>query len=196
MQRHKAHGKSASHATQRTAATIEISIRTLPQLFDSLDPAPLRERALDHAVERYILSAASEHVPSEPLRLSILLPESLRVHAADAAIGIHEHFRLAHAQGERLYRRRLRIGAFALVAGLVILVLSVALRSLLRQVAERGLADAFAEGLLIIGWVAMWRPIDILLYEHWESHLDHAMLDRLARIPVDYSFVPDVASPA
>ena len=195
MQMQKAQGESAS-VTPGTAVMIEIRIRTLTQLFDSLDPAPLRERALDHAAERYILSAAGEQLPSELLRLRILLPELLRSSTAEATEGIHEHFRLAHAQGERLYRRRLRIGAFALVAGLVVLAASVALRSLLRDVAERRLADGLAEGLLIIGWVAMWRPIDILLYEHWESHLDHNVLDQLARIPVDYSFVRDGASPA
>ena len=25
----------------------------------------------------------------------------------------------------------------------------------------------FAEGLMIVGWVAMWKPINIFLYEWW-----------------------------
>ena len=47
------------------------------------------------------------------------------------------------------------------------------------------------EGLLILGWVMMWRPIDILLFEHWESHLDHGRLKRLASIPIEFVFHPD-----
>ena len=47
------------------------------------------------------------------------------------------------------------------------------------------------EGLLILGWVAMWRPVEILLFEHWESHRDHALLKRLAGIPIEIVFQPD-----
>jgi hypothetical protein len=39
----------------------------------------------------------------------------------------------------------------------------------------------------------MWCPGEILLLENWESHLNHAMLERLANIPVEYVFQPDAA---
>ena len=42
----------------------------------------------------------------------------------------------------------------------------------------------------------MWRPVEILLFEHWESHLDHASLERLASIPIDFVFQSDVAGQA
>ena len=29
------------------------------------------------------------------------------------------------------------------------------------------LAEIFADALLIIGWVAMWEPVTVLLYELW-----------------------------
>ena len=44
-----------------TMATIEIRIRSLAQLFDSLDPAPFQERALDRNAESYILACAGRH---------------------------------------------------------------------------------------------------------------------------------------
>ncbi len=188
----QAHMNGAPAATQQMMATIEIRVRSLGQLFDPLDPSPLREKALDPRAESYILACAEEQPPREPLRLLIYLPEALRAHAADSADAIHEHFSLAHAQGERRFRRRMRIGGASLGAGLAILALSVGLRSLLRDIEGQALAQGLAEGLLILGWVAMWRPVEILLFEHWESHLDHAMLDRLASIPVEFSFLPDV----
>ena len=42
----------------------------------------------------------------------------------------------------------------------------------------------------------MWRPVEILLFEHWESHLDLAMLERLASIPIEFVFPPDAARQA
>ncbi|MEX1185222.1 MAG: hypothetical protein WEA80_01360 [Gemmatimonadaceae bacterium] len=172
-------------------ATIEIRIRSLTQLLDVLDPAPLRERVLDRNAEGYILACAGKHRATEPLSLLVHLPQSLRAHTAEAADAIHQHFRRTHAQGERNFRRRMRIGGLALAVALGVLAGSFWLRSLLSAVEASTLVQGLGEGLLILGWVVMWRPVEILLWEHWESHLDHAMLERLASIPVEFVFQPD-----
>jgi hypothetical protein len=176
---------------RETMATIEIRIRTLAQLFDALDPAPLQERALERNAVSYILACAGRHRPTEALRLLVHLPESLGALAADATDAVHEHFRRAHAQGERTFRRRLRIGGFTLAVALGVLAGSFWLRSLLSEVEGSTLVQGLGEGLLILGWVVMWRPVEILLWEHWESHLNHAMLERLTRIPIEFVFQPD-----
>ncbi len=173
-------------------AIIQLQIRNLDQLFESLDPLPLRKRALGRSAESYILACVRNNPRHEPLQLLVYLPESLRADVAEVTEGIHEHFRVAHAQGERRFRRRIRTGGITLGVGLAVLGTSLGLRSLLGDL-EGQVAQGFGEGLLILGWVAMWRPIEILLYEHWESHLHHAELDRLAGAAVEYSFVPDVA---
>lgn len=41
------------------------------------------------------------------------------------------------------------------------------------------LVEGLEEGLLILGWVMMWRPIDILLFEYWESHLGQRRLKHI-----------------
>ena len=174
-------------------ATIEIRIPSLSQLFDALDPAPLPQRGLEPNAERYILAGAGTLWPRVPLQLVVHLPETLRAHVVDTASGIHEHFRRSHARGERKFRRRMRVGGFALAAALGVLATSFGLRSLLSNFDGRALAEGVGEGLLILGWVAMWRPIEILLFEHWEGHLDHAMLERLASIPIDFVFQPEAA---
>lgn len=153
-------------------------------------PAPFQERALDRSAESYILACAGRHRPTEPLRLLVHFPESLRSHAADATDGIHEHLRRTHAQDERKFRRRMRLAGFALAAALGVLAGSFGLRTLLSDVEGRALVQGLGEGLLILGWVAMWRPVEILLFEHWERHLDHAMLKRLGSIPIEFMFRP------
>ena len=176
---------------RETVATIEIRISSLAQLFDALDPAPLQARALDQNVERYILASAGSHRPSESLRLLVHLSESLRAHAADATDAIHAHFCRVHQQGERTFRRRLRTGGRTLALALGVLAGSFWLRSLLSDIEGRTVAQGLSEGLLILGWVAMWRPVEILLFEHWESHLDHAMVERLTSIPIEFVFHSD-----
>jgi hypothetical protein len=165
---------------------IEIRIRSLSELFNPLDPSPLHARALAAGAERYIISCAGARGANASLQLLVHCPSALRAHRTEITDGIHEHFRRTHALGEREFKRRLRLGAWALAGGVIVLALSVALRGLLGGANGRGLGAGLAEGVLILGWVAMWRPIEILLYEHWESHLDHGVLERLADIPVDY----------
>ena len=41
------------------------------------------------------------------------------------------------------------------------------------------------EGLLILGWVALWRPTEALLYDWWPLVRRRALLLRLAAIPVE-----------
>jgi hypothetical protein len=47
-----------------------------------------------------------------------------------------------------------------------------------------GIADLVREGVLIGGWVAMWRPLEILLYAWWPIQRDARLYDRLGDMPV------------
>jgi hypothetical protein len=40
------------------------------------------------------------------------------------------------------------------------------------------------EGLLIGGWVAMWRPLEIFLYDWWPIRAEAKLMDRLGAMLV------------
>ena len=44
------------------------------------------------------------------------------------------------------------------------------------------------ESLLIGGWVAMWKPMEIFLYDWWPIRADAALADRLTMMPVRISY--------
>ena len=49
-----------------------------------------------------------------------------------------------------------------------------------------GAAGAVAgEGLLIIGWVAMWRPVEIFLYDWWPLRRVARVHGKIAAMPVE-----------
>ncbi len=49
----------------------------------------------------------------------------------------------------------------------------------------RAHGPSFAEvSLRIVGWVAMWRPLEIYLYDWWPIQGDQPLFERLARIRV------------
>ncbi len=168
-------------------AGIELRLRHLEQLFDTLDPAPFRDKALDRQVEAYLVESAGEHGPREPLSVLLHGPGPLQAHVPDIAAAIHAHFELAHQQAERRHRRRRRVGRVAMLAGFGTLAAVLLLRHWLATV-PAPLGEVLSEGLLILAWVALWRPIETIGFDSWESRQERAILRRLARVPV--RFVP------
>ncbi|HEU0284513.1 MAG TPA: hypothetical protein VFR52_05150, partial [Sphingomicrobium sp.] len=50
------------------------------------------------------------------------------------------------------------------------------------------------EGLIIIGWVALWRPVEMLLYDWRPIRREKKMLDKLANVPVEFRILSEVSS--
>lgn len=58
------------------------------------------------------------------------------------------------------------------------------LRELTFSFAHGAVSDIIGEGMLIIGWVAMWRPLEIFLYEWVPIRRRCRVLAKLAKMPV------------
>jgi len=172
-------------------ALIEIHIRTQKQLLDSLDPSPFHERSLDRNAHTYILECAGEYPPHEALNLLIQGPENMRPCLAEMTQAIHGHYRLAHTQALRRHRYRMRSSKAILLAGSVVMIASLALHTILDDWTKTAFGKGLAEGLLVLGWVALWRPIDMLLYERFESWQERQLLDKLAQIPVEFAAIKE-----
>ncbi len=164
---------------------IEVRLRELAQLFNSMDPSPFLDRDLDADAEEFIIGWAREHPADHEFDLVIHLatPPPL-----DRAAGVEEavrHYFAMRAQMKgREFRRLMRLGRTTLLVGLVFLVSCL----LLAGIGTKWWTGAFGaivrEGLTIAGWVAMWRPIQIYLYDWWPLRDDIHILQRLARMHV------------
>ena len=175
-----------NHTSPQPEAKIEISLNRLSQLFNSLDPSPFHERDLDQEAEDYIVGSAEEIWHHRPLRLVIHLPVD-QVPEPDAfslADAVHNFFTYREAHERRQLRLLFRDGRIALAIGLTFLFCCVALREVISSLEHNATSDIFGEGLLIIGWVAMWRPLEIFLYEWVPIRRRCQILSALATIPV------------
>lgn len=164
---------------------IQIRLQRLNQLFDSLDPSPFREKSLDREAEAYLLECAGERPFNEPIEIAVHGPPALHAHLDDMASAIHEHFRLLHAQADRRHRRRARVTRVAILFGFVVLVGALLLRRLVTNWPGGG-TEVIAEGLLILAWVALWRPAEVALFDHWENREQRRQLERLSSVNVRF----------
>ncbi len=167
-------------------AKIEINLSRLAQLFNSLDPSPFHERDLDQDAEEYIIGSAEEIPRQRPLALVIHLPKDQLPEpgAADLGEAIHNYFAYRETHERRRLRLLLRDGRIALVSGLGFLFCCVLLRQLAFSFGNDAASEIFGEGMLIIGWVAMWRPLEIFLYEWVPIRRRCRVLSKLSKMPV------------
>ena len=175
-----------SDSIPATAAKIEINLSRLPQLFNSLDPSPFLERDLDRDAEDYIVGSAEEAPRQHPLALVIHLPaDQLPAQGLpNLREAIHNYFAYRRDQEDRRLRLLFRDGRIALLIGLSFLFCCVLLRELANSFGNDTASDIFGEGMLIIGWVAMWRPLEIFLYEWVPIRRRCRILAKLAEMPV------------
>lgn len=175
-----------SDSIPATTTKIEINLNRLPQLFNSLDPSPFRERDLDPDAEDYIVGSAEEISLQHPLALVIHLPaDQLPTQGLPGVReAIHNYFAHRTDQESRRLRLLFRDGRIALLIGLGFLFCCMLLRELAFSFGSDSASDIFGEGMLIIGWVAMWRPLEIFLYEWVPIRRRCRILAKLAEMPV------------
>lgn len=148
---------------------IEIELNSPLQLFDSFDPAPFHEKELDPDAEEYIYNAVDEFPLKKPIEIMIHLPAaevSTKIEE-DLKKAIKNHFSYKKLLTEIELRRLLYQGRRNFLIALVFLFLCLLTIRLLSTFEESLINTLFSEGLLIIGWVAMWEPIHIFLYGWW-----------------------------
>jgi hypothetical protein len=163
---------------------IELRLREVRQLFNHLDPAPFREKDLDPAAEAYIDDAVREIGAGQRARLVIHLPEPECSSEAAGSLpeSMANYFGYRAQQTRVEIKRLMRLALVNLAIGLLFLATCLALR---RSLLAVGTYELLAEGLLIIGWVALWRPVEMFLYDWWPLLRRRRRFDSIARMPVD-----------
>lgn len=170
---------------ERAGGSIELHLRVISQMFDSLDPSPFHEQDLALEAEQYIVESAKEMPGQSPRALRIHVDEPMAMDDRMVAAAVRVHFD-RRAQRLRLQLRELLgRGWVSLGIGLAILVLFFLIGQLVaRRVGEGPWALLARESLLIGGWVAMWRPLEIFLYDWWPIVRERKLAERLSRMEV------------
>ena len=174
---------------------IELRLARLAQLFNSFDPSPFYQRDLDDDAEAYLVACARE-IAGERYKLVIHLPqeEADRERVRDVERSINRHFLQLARNQRREVREVFRQGRANLVVGLSCLLACLALRWLIGRLDHtRTLLpqEVVSESLLIIGWVAMWRPIESFLYAWRPSQRMFLVYQQLSRVPVEIAARPE-----
>ena len=172
---------------KRAPRRIEIFVDRVEQLFNSMDPSPFHEKDLDHDAEEFITSWAQEFTASDPLALIVHVSRPIAppnsFEAVEAAVRHYFSYRAKLNQLE--LKRLLKRGRISLIIGLLFLGACLLIRESVLPQQSGTLFRLLRESLTIAGWVAMWRPMQIFLYDWWPLRRLGRIYQNLSRMPVE-----------
>jgi hypothetical protein len=164
---------------------IEIKLRDLNQLFNSMDPSPFHEKDLDHDAEDFIEGWAQEFPRRDPVTLVIHLDEKVDSTETQRSVekAVRHYFAYKANLNGREFNRLMKQGRTSLLVGLSFLGACLAASELVARLGGP-LSLLLRESLAIAGSVAMWRPMEIYLYEWWPLRRRGQIFEKMSHMPV------------
>jgi len=178
--------------TEPVADAVEIRLRDVSQLFNTLDPFPFRERDLANEAEEFIIDHAQELPTDQPIRIVVYLQKEPDPHArADVPQAIASWFAAKADAESRAVQLHFRDGRLAFLVGLGILTICMLIAwSLTQRFDESPFMRVLQESLVIIGWVVIWRPVEMFLYDWVPIFRRRKLYRRLATAHVSVERLP------
>ena len=172
---------------ERTPHRIELNLREVGQLFNTMDPAPFPEKDLDGDAEEFILSWVREFPLDEPVVLVVHLNEFPADQNPQPVIeqGVHHYFAYRARMNRMEFRRLLKDGRQSLLIGIIFLAVCLTASQAIGGNESGTFRSIARESLTIAGWVAMWRPMQIYLYDWWPLRRLGRLYQKLSRMKVE-----------
>lgn len=165
---------------------IELKLRDPNQLFNSMDPSPFNDKDLDHDAEEFIVSWAQEYPPNVPVTLRIHLDQwPAEDPTAMIQEAVHHYFGYRAKLNRLEFRRLMEQGRDSLIIGLVFMVVCLLISKMFLGDNPSTWAGVARESLTVAGWVAMWRPMQIYLYDWWPVRRRGRIYAKLSEMPVE-----------
>ena len=166
---------------------IESSLRDVDQLFNTMDPSPFHEKDLDHDAEEFILSWAQEFHRHEPVDLIVHLEKLPEGRDAKKIIeeAVHHYFTYRARINKLEFKQLMKQGRISLLVGVSFLMVCLIIIEMFALRSTGPISSFLSEGLTIAGWVAMWKPMEIYLYDWWPLRRLGYTFEKLSQMTVE-----------
>jgi hypothetical protein len=166
---------------------VELNLRDVNQLFNTIDPSPFNEKDLDHDAEEFIVSWTREFPLDEPVVLVIYLAELPVGKDFEPMLeqSVQNYFVYRANLIRMEFRRLMQDGRQSLLIGGLFLAACLTASNVIVGRAPGAFLSVARESLTIAGWVAMWRPMEIFLYEWWPLRRRGKIYEKMSRMKVE-----------
>ena len=148
-------------------AVIEIMVTDLDEFYNPFDPSPIKIKDLRQETVEYILESLTGKEKDVRFRLfladELYADETIRIGIEQA---IPAYFKSRHHAAVHTHKIENQKGRRNLVRGLLFLILCVVISTLITSFSGNSILYAVGQSLVVIGWVALWKPAEFYLYEN------------------------------
>lgn len=168
---------------------VEVGVKNSRQLFNERDPAPFRERDLDPEFVIYLVSAVEEFSLRTKMKIRILTSDKEDL-KPENSLAIQEAIKAYFQYESRLAKSKLlkshRTSRYFSLVGLLTLIICLSFAEFIHSFKfAPAIANIASVSFVIIGWVAMWHPIEALFYDWWPIREQRQYFDKIASMAVE-----------
>lgn len=179
------------YRTEGDCIVIEITIDSPYDLYDDKDPSPLKVRDLKPSIEQYILTCIREIPSSSKSRIDFyfysfgILDEEID----NLRKSVKEFFDYRSKIRMMDFKFKIRNGLKSVLIGLVFLFMCIFISNKFLDSPQTLVGRFFLEGLSVLGWVSLWNPVQIFLYEIWPIIANSKNLIRISKLDFDFKSI-------
>ena len=176
--------------TGSSAPEFAIRLASIDQLFWDFDAHAVAERTLSGDVRWNLLDEWERVRDTAPSHLIIYAPESDRAETDEHAVrqAIWASLRKSSGPLRRIdpLSRQERVAAWI---GIAVLLICVVASTAIDQATDNVFIQGLSQGILLVGWVALWRPAERFVVEVMPHVVNRRRFAEFADIEVRFAWV-------
>ncbi len=186
--RARRHRQRRGRDLPEVASEFAIRVNTVDELFEPFDARPIAERSLRYEVRQFLLDEWELVRPGRPIL-------HIRIAAAERPAGDHDQVREAIRSDFRSYTKPFRHAnpltrhdRLAIWAGILIFLLTIAVSTILDRESTDVLVAGISQGIVVIGWVALWDPAARIVSESVPHHFTRKRYAELTEVELVFDW--------
>jgi hypothetical protein len=167
-----------------------IRLDSIEDLFWRFDARPVADRTLSEDARWHLLDEWDRLRDTRPTTLTVYAPAGEREETDEAAVRTAIHHSLEKAAGPlRRVDPLSRQEMVAVRIGIIFLFLSIMVSTALERASDDVITEGISQGILVVGWVALWRPAERFIVEVVPHFFNRRRISEFAEIDVRFAWV-------
>ena len=163
-----------------TPVCLSLPVVSVDRLLDTTG-SPLATPHLHPEAADALLKLAERSQRGVAMQLEFVVPAQDSHRTDEVRRALATHFQQSETELSHRLKSILRQGRVAAIVGLVFVAAVLGIVQVITRVESLNFTHTAVESLTIIAWVALWRPAELLLYEHWPVRRQRQLARRLAQ---------------
>lgn len=180
--------KIYDHDIKSNIFTIKISIDEYTDIFNDLDPSPMKSRDINQELLMY-LNDSSDDIPlKHKLNLLIVGPSKIKDTDKEKKVknGLHVYFSLYILT----LRKKTQIAYKKSLKYFLTFIVFISLSYYFEPILSLNVAtQTLAEGLFIGGWVFLWEAMDLIFFSNRETITEEKKYKRLGEAKIKFQYI-------